>query len=298
MAARAVPALALLLALAIAGCATPPAGTPPAEEPAAQDAEASAAGSQSATATAAPLPEPEAAPQNRSPPAPAPAPPARLREAGMAWSGCEFRDTRVWFRQEWAGSRVPPQYRPLNVAGGNLGQAVLRVDRCAALSVGNQTFVPDASFALFGVLVQAPPSLEGPSGNLYVLDALSDAPEIVAQMAEATLNAANGTTRLAEDASEVDSAIASAAVQEYRPAEEPGNFTNQVRLHWVTPGGQACWADLEAVGEDTIQATVVLTGRGGDPATLSGPAQTVPGVAFHGAESGHLGAPICLPEAP
>lgn len=274
-------AAALPLALALlGGClaepsgpraeALPPAGSPTGAGPssAATDAPAGPAG----------------------PAAPAPSPPPTIAEAGLSLSQCHATFATFIFKHEWAAGLVPPEYRMLNVQAGNLGEVTFQVLSCAGLAVGNRTFAADAFFGYLAVLVEAPPEVQGPSVNAYVLELAVDAAPILAVQAGAAL--AHARFFQEEDAFGFAGAAFAANVTELSETASPDESSASGRLHWKS-GDARCWTDLNRTVRQATFSQAVFRGLAGSAAALAGPAGHLAGVGSQAAEDGLLSPPRC-----
>lgn len=287
--------IALLL---LAGCAQP-------DGPAAGEGAPEAAGDGSPSPTLAPgdgsgpAPPPNGTAPGGQPGAPgpgsgpsAPAPP-RIRDAGLAWSDCTYRVHNFFHAHEWADPLVPTEYRQTSTPP-DLGQSVLFTMACAAYSIGNATFIAGGSLSYFGVGVQAPDAVQGPAGNAYVLDWLSDREALVQQLAETGNRAEAAGFAYAADDLDVRGDTFGIAVHDSSHIESGEDETALLRLHWKVDG-RWCYLDVEQVLDpEETTSPVTAEGLAGDAAALGGPAQRMGGLGERGLVSGHLGPMACV----
>jgi hypothetical protein len=252
-----------------------------------------------ASHTAPPAPSPPAT-TTSAPPAPvaaAPPPPATFAEAGLYGSECAYRSATFLYKHEWAAGLVPPEYRQVNVQAGNTGENSLQMFSCAAVAIGNQTFLPGVGFGLYAVRVAAPEGMQAATRGYYLLDFLTDNAALAGAMADARLPAKPGLFSLAETSHGMESADPDAAfaasVAEPHHWEAAENGTWLARLHWKV-GAAHCWVDVEAASRDSVTTEAVLTGTAGSAATLTGPLHRLAGLGSHGVEGLHMGPPRCL----
>ena len=252
---------------------------------------------------AAPATERDLAPAD-PPPGPLPAanvsaplpvaapPPARVREAGLSWADCTALSFSAFHHQEWAAGLVPEDYRELN-DGAGFGELLFRGLDCQALSVGGASYYPWAQWAFWGVLVEAPPGVQGPAGNVYVLDVVTSDASLQEQLSELGWAAWVGRMDWGESSYSLQSDGPSGTVTEATSLDHTANVTGLNRLHWKA-GSQSCWVDLERVVALAKDTSIVLEGTGGTPYTFSGPAHHIGGLGTRATESGHLSPPTCV----
>jgi hypothetical protein len=265
--------LALALAAALAGCFGGGPDAPGGGATTGPDPGPSASGSGTTTAAAAPPPQP-----------------ARVRDAGFSWSSCSYFTSAFSFKHEWAS--VPPGYRMANTLAGNVGQVSVQIFDCAAVSVGNQTFLPGAAFGYAAILVEPPEGRGHPDGDFYLVGLFADNATLAGQLAEATAPAAQATLALGEEDQHLASAPLTMDATLLRSSPAMGNATATMRLHWVA-GGQACWLDLHHAAVDLARGEVSAE-FSGPWSGFSGPAQQLVGLGSLGEEAGTALAPVCV----
>jgi len=251
-------------------------------------------------ATATPPPAPVASTPSTPEPAPAAPPVAMPPQAAanrtMAFSACAFRGGVMSHRIEWAAPLLPAGYRQVNQFGAtNLGESSLLLLHCKGVAGGNSTYVADATFGYYGILVAPPADRQGTGGNFYVLDFLAAEPTLLQSLQAAAAPALAAAIVLGDGSESVDAGSAfQAQVDGAAASPDETNDTFQSRLHWVA-GGLACWADLTEYARGHEQWPAVLSGQSGPPYVVSGPGHRLAGLVGHGDEDAQLSPPVCVP---
>ena len=221
--------------------------------------------------------------------------PPRFSEVGMSWSACVHRGANGWFRLEWGEGLVPPEYR-VHSSPGEIGEFRLAIMACEAVSIGNATFIPNATLAYFGILVDAPREMQGAGGgNVFLLALLTDSDELLDQFHESGVPAGKASFSVGEGSYSVfiDAALF-AEVQPLDSMASGGNQSDHGRLHWKM-GESGCWTDRSSVRDADASAFVaIFHGASGAAEQLSGPLQETRAASLLAKESGGLAPPVCL----
>lgn len=218
---------------------------------------------------------------------------ARIRDSGLSWSSCNSLSYSLYHRHDWSAELLPDEYRPLNT-GGEVGELKFRGLDCNGMSIGNLTAIPGGQLVFFGISVEAPPEAEGPVGNMYVFEFVTDDETVHEQLLELGVPSFLGRMETGDATYSVESEGGpSVSAIETSTVDRSGNTTGQNRLHWKN-GERLCWVDLERVVDLLADTTVAVEARAGSPFVSSGPAHRLAGPGSRLFESGHFSAPDCV----
>lgn len=218
---------------------------------------------------------------------------ATVHDSGFSWSDCRHRATAIFYRHEWAADLVPEEYRPINTPG-DLGQFRLILLACSAVSIGNQTFLPNVLVAWLGILVEAPAEVQAVGGNLFLLDIVSNSTSLSDQLAMAGAPSSLGKHSLQVDSYEVQSEEGlGLRVDEPQRLPLGGNETGASRLHWKS-GDAHCWFDVTSLREFEEETRSIFSGLSGHAEQLVGPAGKGVGTGTVAVESGYMGPRMCI----
>lgn len=218
-------------------------------------------------------------------------PPATFETHGLAFSDCAYSENVFFFKHEWAAGLLPDGYRPDNYQGGNVGTVFMTLFRCAALSIGNETFVADRHVALFAVAVNPPDAVDAPGPDAYVLDVLVDDETLAQDLAGSSIPTRLATFDWTSNIRVTAGDSFAAEVMPVGPRPESSNYTNVLRYHWKAGG--PCFVDSSFAVEADIEAEAIFEATAGSPAQLAGPAGRLVGLGADGQANGLLAAPVC-----